>query len=136
MLQTGYQNGVAAENKALCFDFLLDVVHFCFLLVYCLIEISCQCLRLISSVACMKHNTWRSQLQLVPYNPEIQRVTRRSPPPVQRHPTIPDPPTPKSTSIWLIPDTWILRVSSECGTTGLPNSISNSPSVYRHDTTT
>ena len=42
----------------------------------------------------MHHNTRRSQLQLVPYNPKIQRVTRRSPPPIRSQPSIPDPPTP------------------------------------------
>ena len=37
VLETGYQNGVVARDKALCLDFVLDVVHFCFHLVYCLI---------------------------------------------------------------------------------------------------
>ena len=37
VLETGYQNGAVASEKALCLDFALDVVDFCFFLVYCLI---------------------------------------------------------------------------------------------------
>ena len=37
VLETGYQNGAVSGDKALCLNFLLDVVYFCFLLVSCLI---------------------------------------------------------------------------------------------------
>ncbi|CAO2840803.1 unnamed protein product, partial [Amaranthus hypochondriacus] len=40
----------------------------------------------------MSYSTRRSQLQLFPYNPEIQRVTRRSPPPTPRQSSRPNPP--------------------------------------------
>ena len=78
-----------AEDKTLCLDFVLDVVYFSSFSLL-LNFLSCQCLRLLSSVVCMHHNTRRSQLQLIAYNPEIQSVTRRSPPPVRSQPPIPE----------------------------------------------
>ena len=90
--KTRYQSGAVVGDKALCLDFVLDVVHFCFfsLLFYIL---ACQFLRLVCSVVCMYYSTRRSQLQLVPYNPEIQRLRRQALHPIQLQPTTPDPPT-------------------------------------------
>ena len=78
--------GVMFRFCSWCSSFLLDFS----LLFYIL---ACQFLRLVCSVVCMHYSTRRSQLQLVPYNPEIQRLRRQALHPIQLQPTTPDPPT-------------------------------------------